>query len=64
MPVLAPHQNTKQMQPQDPNKTHFYVSLVKSSLRFIACYFLYCERFGPAALFLAAAELLGIIEEI
>lgn len=52
------------MQPQDPNKTHFYVSLVKSSLRFIACYFLYFEHLGPAALFLAAAELLGIIEEI
>jgi len=43
---------------------HLNVSLVKSALRIIACYFLAYYDFQIAAGLLAAAELLGIAEEI
>lgn len=43
---------------------HFNVSLVKSILRIIACYFLAYYDVQTAAILLAVAELLGIVEEI
>jgi len=38
-------------QPKESNsKSHFYISVVKSVLRFGACYFLFNEQFGNAAI--------------
>jgi len=43
---------------------HKNVSLIKSTLRIVACYFLaYCS-FQEAAILLAVAEGLGILEEL
>lgn len=42
---------------------HFWISIVKSGIRFGACYFLFHEQFGNAAILLALAEVLGIAEE-
>jgi len=43
---------------------HRNVSLVKSGLRIAACYFLaYCS-FQEAAVLLALAEVLGVVEEL
>ena len=53
------------IQPKESNsKSHFYISVVKSVLRFGACYFLFNEQFGNAAITLGLAEVLGIIEEL
>lgn len=43
---------------------HLNISLVKSILRIIACYFLAYYDFQIAAGLLATAELLGIAEEL
>lgn len=53
------------IQPKESNsKSHFYISIVKSGLRFGACYALFFEQFGNAAILFAVAEMLGIAEEI
>lgn len=44
--------------------SHFWISLFKSVLRIGACYFLFNEQFGNAAIVLGLAEVLGIAEEI
>jgi hypothetical protein len=46
------------------SKKHFYISLFKSVLRLAACYFLFNEQFGNAAITLGLAEVLGIVEEL
>jgi hypothetical protein len=52
-------------QPKESNsKTHFYISVVKSVLRFGACYFLFNEQFVSSAITFALAEVLGIVEEL
>ena len=52
-------------QPKESNsKSHFYISVVKSVLRLVACYFLFNEQFGNSAITFALAEILGIIEEL
>ena len=52
-------------QPKESNsKSHFYISVVKSVLRFGACYFLFNEQFGNSAIIFGLAEILGIIEEL
>jgi len=43
---------------------HRNVSLVKSGLRIAACYFLACCSFQEAAVLLALAEVLGVVEEL
>lgn len=43
---------------------HLNVSLVKSALRITACYFLAYYDFQLAAILLASAEVLGIVEEL
>jgi hypothetical protein len=43
---------------------HRNVSLVKSALRIAACYFLAYYNLQIAASLLAAAEVLGIVEEL
>ncbi len=53
------------IQPKDPSRGHFYVSLVKSATRIAAGMFL----IWPGSLVLAgalliAAEVLGVVEEL
>ena len=50
---------------KDPGKGHFYVSLIKSSLRLVGCLVaVYTGSIVLLALFLGAAEILGIAEEL
>ena len=52
------------VQPKDPSKKHFYVSLVKSGLRIFAGATLAAGQLYLAGMLLILAELLGIVEEI
>ena len=52
------------IQPKDPSKNHFYVSLVKSGLRIAAGGFLLTANVFLAGVLLIGAELLGIAEEL
>ena len=52
------------IQPKDPSKNHFYVSLVKSGLRIAAGGFLLTANLFLAGVLLIGAELLGIAEEV
>ena len=53
------------MEPVDPSKKHFYISLVKSALRILGCIVV---LLGGGIIYLASAfllaELLGIAEEM
>jgi hypothetical protein len=49
---------------ESKTNSHFWISLVKSTLRIGACYFLFNEQFGNAAIIFGLAEVLGIAEEI
>lgn len=50
---------------KDPSTGHFYVSLIKSGLRLAGCLVAaYTGSVVLLALFLAAAEFLGIAEEL
>ena len=53
-----------EVQPKDPSRGHFYVSLVKSGLRIIAGFALSQGNFVFAGGFLIAAEVLGVVEEL
>lgn len=53
-----------EIQPKDPSKGHFYVSLVKSVLRIGAGGSLIAGNIFAAGLLLIFAELLGILEEL
>ena len=53
-----------EVQPKDPSRGHFYVSLVKSGLRIVAGIFLIDGNFLIAGSLLILAEGLGIIEEL
>ena len=53
------------MQPKESKtNSHFWISIVKSGIRFGACYSLFQQQFGTAAVLFALAEVLGIAEEI
>jgi hypothetical protein len=53
------------IQPKDPSKGHFYVSLVKSATRIAAgISLIWPQSIVLAGVFLIAAEVLGIIEEL
>ncbi len=59
------HKPMIDIQPKDPSRGHFYVSLVKSATRIAAGMFL----IWPGSLVLAgalliAAEVLGVVEEL
>ena len=56
--------NQIEIQPQDPSRGHFYVSLVKSALRIIAGVFLIDGNLLVAGSLLILAEGLGIVEEL
>jgi hypothetical protein len=49
---------------ESKTNSHFWISIVKSVIRIGACYFLFNEQFGNAAILLGVAEVLGIAEEI
>ena len=53
-----------EIQPKDPSKGHFYVSLAKSALRILAGVFLIDGNLLIAGSLLILAEGLGIIEEL
>ena len=62
-----------EIQPKDPSKGHFYVSLVKSFLRIAGFITLFLAGADPelmtswlkvTAVFLMLAECLGILEEL
>lgn len=52
------------MQNKDPGKSHFYISMIKSTIRIFAGGALYHGQFVIAGSLLIAAEILGILEEI
>ena len=53
-----------EIQPNDPSRGHFYVSLVKSGLRIVAGVFLINGNLLVAGSLLILAEGLGIVEEL
>ena len=53
-----------EVQPKDPSRGHFYVSLAKSGVRIIAGVFLIDGNLLVAGSLLILAEGLGIIEEL
>jgi hypothetical protein len=58
------HKPMIEIQPKDPSKGHFYVSLAKSALRILAGVFLINGNLLFAGSLLILAEGLGIIEEL
>lgn len=52
------------VQPKDPSKRHFYVSLIKSGIRIAAGASLIMVGFPEAGTFFIVAEVLGIVEEL
>ena len=53
-----------EVQPKDPSKKHFYVSLVKSAIRIVAGFALFSGSFMTAGALIVIAEILGIAEEL
>lgn len=53
-----------EIQPKDPSKKHFYVSLVKSAVRIVAGVCLISGNFVFAGTGFILAEVLGIVEEV
>jgi hypothetical protein len=53
-----------EIQPKDPSKWHFRISLIKSGIRIIAAWRLIQGDLLAAGLLFIAAELLGIAEEM
>jgi hypothetical protein len=61
----CPHRKPMiEIQPKDPSKGHFYVSLAKSALRILAGVFLIDGNLLIAGSLLILAEGLGIVEEL
>lgn len=58
------HKPMIEIQPKDPSKGHFYVSLAKSALRILAGVFLIDGNLLIAGSLLILAEGLGIVEEL
>ena len=52
------------IQPKDPSKGHFYVSIAKSGIRIAAGIRLIQGDLLGAGVLLIVAELLGIVEEV
>ena len=53
-----------EIQPKDPSRGHFYVSLAKSAIRIIAGLSLMAGNFWFAGAGIVLAEMLGILEEV
>ena len=52
------------IQPRDPSKGHFYVSLTKSGIRIVAGAMLITGNILMAGVCLIMAEVLGVVEEL
>jgi hypothetical protein len=52
------------IQPKDPSKGHFYVSIVKSAVRIAAGGALIMGAFVVTGALIILAEILGIVEEL
>lgn len=52
------------IEPKDPSKKHFYISLVKSAIRIGAGVFLMFGDLITTGILLITAEVLGIAEEL
>jgi len=52
------------MEPVDPSKKHFYISLVKSCVRAASGGALMASNVPLAGFLLIAAEMLGVVEEL
>ena len=52
------------MEPKDVSRRHFYISLVKSGIRFIAGAALIAGSIQAAGVLLILAEALGVAEEL
>ena len=52
------------IQPRDPSKGHFYVSLGKSGIRIVAGSMLITGNILMAGVCLIMAEVLGVVEEL
>lgn len=52
------------MENKDTSEKHFYISLIKSGMRFIAAGGLLLGNLILAGSFLALAEVLGVLEEL
>ena len=53
-----------EIQPKDPSKGHFYVSMAKSAIRIVAGITLANGALVTTGLLIIFAELLGIVEEM
>jgi hypothetical protein len=53
-----------EVQPKDPSRGHFYVSLAKSVIRIVAGFCLIAGNLLMAGVCLIFAEILGIVEEL
>ena len=53
-----------ELQPKDPSKWHFRISIVKSGMRFAAAFRLIQGDMVGAGVFFIIAEALGIAEEM
>ena len=61
----CPHRKPMiEIQPKDTSKGHFYVSLAKSALRIAAGIAFIQSMIVLGGIFLIAAEILGIVEEL
>ena len=49
---------------ESKTNSHFWISFIKSVIRFVACYFLFNGDLQSSALLFVLAEGLGIAEEI
>lgn len=57
--------NQMEIQPKDPSRGHFYVSLVKSAIRIAAgISLIWPQSLILAGIFLILAEILGVVEEL
>ena len=61
---LTRPKSTQLEKPKKKDDPHFWVSLVKSAIRIVACYMLFIGSIEMAAVTLAIAEFAGIGEEI
>lgn len=52
------------MEPVDPSKKHFYISIIKSVIRIVAGMYLFYGNFAIAGVLLVVAEVLGVLEEL
>ena len=63
-PLITLEKLKMNIQPRDPSKGHFYVSLGKSGIRIVAGAMLITGNILMAGVCLIMAEVLGVVEEL